>query len=428
MGDGTGVGYHPSRMSRATRRIGAWALALTLAILFNASIALPAQAPSARGGASSAPAAGALAAGATPASALAASEGDGLLLPARPIFRPLPARPQHLAPLSHARAAELQAATERARYAFGLYSLAVGISIDGTRGWTGASGTAADGFTTLTGDTPFAIGSISKTFTASIVLQLVEEGKLRLHQQVRRILPEAPIDPAVTVAELLHHTSGIADLFTPLRDELNADPARRWFPDEVVGRVANPWFAPGAGWAYSNTNYVLLGMIIERVTGHRFVHELAARLTGPLALDESGMEGTRGAPYLLPTSWASAFWSAGAMYASPRDLLRWGDALYAGTVLRPGSLHRMLSFNRDDYGLGAERVPLGDQVAVGHSGLLHGYTSLLVHLPDRNVTLVVVAIGQQFDPARLLADGGPGRPSILELALAAGERGALSAS
>jgi hypothetical protein len=153
MGGGIGVGYHRSRMFRATRRIGAWALALTLAILFNASIALPAQAPSARGRASSAPATGA-----TAASAQAATEGDGLLLPPRSIFRPLATRSQHLAPLSHARAAELQAATERARYAFGLYSLAVGISVDGTRGWTGASGTAADGFTPLTGDTPFAIG------------------------------------------------------------------------------------------------------------------------------------------------------------------------------------------------------------------------------------------------------------------------------
>ena len=81
----------------------------------------------------------------------------------------------------------------------------------------------------------------------------------------------------VRVAHLLRHTSGIADLLIPMRDALNADLERLWQPYEVIGSVPGPWFAPGASWAYSNTNYVLLGMIIERVSGQPFATLLQQR-------------------------------------------------------------------------------------------------------------------------------------------------------
>ena len=134
-----------------------------------------------------------------------------------------PRGPQELIPLKARQAPALQAATHRARVAFGLDALAIGVSVDGTSGWTGASGWARDGLTRLDGNSPFAIASITKTFTAALTLQLVDEGRLRLSDRVTDLLPGVQVPSSVRVAHLLRHTSGIADLLEPMRDELNAD-------------------------------------------------------------------------------------------------------------------------------------------------------------------------------------------------------------
>ena len=339
------------------------------------------------------------------------------------------ARPQELIPLKARQAAALQAATHRARVAFGLDALAIGVSMHGTSGWTGASGWARDGLTRLDGSSPFAIASITKTFTAALTLQLVDEGRLRLGDRVPDLLPGVPVPGDVRVAHLLRHTSGIADLLEPMRDELNADLERLWLPEEVIGEVPGPWFSPGLSWAYSNTNYVLLGMIIERVSGQPFRTLLHQRLLDPLGMSGTDVLLSRGAPYLMAPSWASAFGTSGDMYASTRDLLRWGDALYGGRVLSAKGMAHMLDFQRQGYqdhvyGMGAERIKVGDATGYGHSGLLRGFTSLMVHLPHQDVTLTLMGTTLMFDPATVLAYRAPGKPSILDLAERAAEAGA----
>jgi D-alanyl-D-alanine carboxypeptidase len=305
--------------------------------------------------------------------------------------------------------------------AFGLDALAIGVSAHGSVGWTGASGWARDGLTRLDGRSPFAIASISKTFTATLVLQLADEGRIHLQDRVVDLLPGVPISRDVRVAHLLHHTSGIADLLNPMRDTLNADLERRWTPDEVVNLVHQQWFTPGLAWAYSNTNYVLLGMIVERVTGQPFVTLLHQRLLDPLGMDDTGVLLGRGAPFLMAPSWASAFGTSGDMYTSAHDLLRWGDSLYGGRVLSERALRWMLDFQRHGYGMGAERIKVGDATGYGHSGLLRGYTSLMVHLPRKDVTLVLMGTTLMFDPASVLAYRAPGKPSIVDLATRAAE-------
>jgi D-alanyl-D-alanine carboxypeptidase len=324
-----------------------------------------------------------------------------------------------LVPFGAQRAAALQAATDRARIAYGLHSLAIGVSVDGTAGWTGASGLAMDGLTLLDGRSPYAIASITKTFTAALVLQLAAEGRLSLRDEVAKVLPGVPVPAGVRVVHLLRHTSGIADLLYPLRDQLDGDIYRLWEPAEVFAGVPGPWFLPGAGFAYSNTNYILLGMIVERVTGRPFGKVLHHRLLDPLELSESGALLERHAPYLMAPSWVSAFWTSGNMFASPHDLLRWGDALYGGQVLSQAGLRQMLDFRRGGYGMGAERIPVGQLKGYGHSGLLRGFTSLVVHLPEQGVTLVVMGTYNRFDPALVLAHRDAGRASILDLALRA---------
>jgi len=326
------------------------------------------------------------------------------------------AQPIDLLPVSSAQSAALQAAVDRAKAAFGLNAVAVGVSADARLGWSGASGLPRDGVTPLSGATPFAIASVTKTFTAAIVLQLVEEGRVDLDAAVNDYLPEVTIARGVTVRQLLSHTSGIADLLNPMRDRLNAERSRVWQPAEVLALLGPSTFAPGTNWGYSNTNYLIAGMIVERVTGHPFGDELERRITGPLKLLNTGIPAPGGLPFLLGVSWGSAFWTSAMLDSSAADLVRWGDALYGGGILRADSLAKMLDFNARGYGLGAEQYRFGGLVGYGHSGLLRGFTTLLVHLPDANLTVALLAVGHLFDATAFLTYSAPGAPSILSLA------------
>lgn len=360
-----------------------------------------------------------------PASALPSSPGDATDPP--DAFWPVPSgeqgvgggtgRPADLLPVAEADATALQAAVDRARATYGLSALAVGVSADAQLGWSGASGLAPDGRTPLTGASPFAIASVTKTFTAAIVLQLVEEGRLRLAAPVTDYLPGLSLADGVTVGQLLNHSSGIADLLAPMRDRLNAEPSRTWTPAEVLALLGPSRFAPGSDWGYSNTNYVIAGMLVEAVTGNPFADELERRITGPLALLGTGFPPAPGFGYMLGRSWTTAFWTSAAIVSDASDLVRWGDALYGGTVLGPVTLRQMLDFNADGYGLGAEHYTVGGLAGYGHSGLLRGYTTLLIHLPDAHLTLAVLATGHLFAPTDLLTSAAPGAPSIVSIAL-----------
>lgn len=404
-------------MTGRSRLAVGWALALAAALLLSLSLSRPAANPASLEAAAATPAPTPSPTAIAPAPpAVAANDrsprgGSGSAA--------YPEPPPELWPLPEWQASALQEATAYAREAFNLDVLAIGVSLDGSRGWSGASGLARDGVTPLDGHSPFAVASISKTFVAAIVLQLVEERRITLADPLSRYLPELTVADGVTVAQLLQHTSGVADLLRPMRPHLNGDSEQRFTPAEVLAQLPKPWFEPGTDWAYSNTNYILLGMLIERVTHHAFNDELQRRIIVPLGLDETGMQPATDGPYLLRPSWATAFWTSGAMHSSADDLVRWGDALYAGHVLSPWARGRMLAFGEHEYGLGVELVELADHTAYGHSGLLQGFTALLVRVPAENLTLVVLGTGSEFDPTAVLRRADVGKASILDLAIAA---------
>ena len=325
-------------------------------------------------------------------------------------------RPPALSDVTEEDAAALQAAIDRARATFGLATLTVGLSVDGELGWSGVAGTAGAAGGPLRGVYPFAVASVTKTFTAAIVLQLVEEGRIRLGSPITDYLPDVTVADGATVAQVMQHVSGVPDLLAPMRTAMNANPDRIWSAPEVLAAVGPSHFVPGTGFEYSNTNYVILGMLIERVTGHRYVDELRDRIIGPLGLSATSFALEPGAPYLFNASWASAFWTSASVYASAEDLVRWADALYGGFVLRPQILDRMLDFTPDGWGLGAERLHVGELTGYGHSGLLRGYSTLMLRLPEQRVTLVVMGTTRQFDVPELLTRSAGG-PSILDLAL-----------
>jgi D-alanyl-D-alanine carboxypeptidase len=276
---------------------------------------------------------------------------------------------------------------------------AVGLARHGGQAWRGASGLAdLDTRRPMRPGDRYKVGSVTKTFTATVVLQLVAEHRLRLGDSVERWLPGlVPNGDHITVHQLLQHTSGLFSydedprIFAPY---LQGDFDFVWRPRQLVAIATEhpPLFAPGAGWSYSNTGYVLLGLIIEEATGTSLGRQLKARLFGPLGLHHTSfpttdprIAGRHAHGYLLDgtpqdvtgisPSWA---WAAGAMVSTVEDVARFYRALLGGRLL-PARLLRAMQTTVDAesglrYGLGlfAVELPCGGTVW-GHEGGLPGY-------------------------------------------------------
>lgn len=260
------------------------------------------------------------------------------------------------------------------------------------------------------------VGSVTKSFTATLVLQLAAEGKLGLEDSVERWLPGlVPNGDRITVRQLLDHTSGIADYCSvpgiTLCDPFAADRARRWTPEELVaiGVGAPPTFPPGQGWSYTNTDYVLLGMIIERAAGHTLGAEYKRRIFRPLGLNQTSFPTrtsmprpfSRGYDVLaggsLPPD-VTAFsptvaGSAGAIVSTPGDLQTFMRALLRGRLVSrsflgemkrptPGSLDGAFALEGGGvgtYGLGLIHYTWSKACGVwGHTGAFPGYRTLAV--------------------------------------------------
>ncbi len=269
------------------------------------------------------------------------------------------------------------------------------------------------------------IGSLTKTMTATIVLQLVEDGLVELDDLVGEHLDPAflaglPNAATVTVRDLAHMTSGIApySLSDDFQAELFADPQKVWTPEQLVdaARPLDAWFPlDTTGWQYSNTNYVLLGMVIEHVTGASLQQVFQDRIFDPLGMDDSFLpepsDHTMPAPHLRgiteqgqpdgtttdATSWnPSEAWAAGGVVSTLADLQKWGHALFTGVgVLDPATqqlrresiLYAPAPLSpASGYGLG-----IGESHGWwGHDGQIPGFTSSLQHHYDSDTTVVVL--------------------------------------
>jgi D-alanyl-D-alanine carboxypeptidase len=297
----------------------------------------------------------------------------------------------------------------------------VGLVRTGERTWQGASGLGD-----LRANRParagdrFRIGSVTKSFVATVVLQLVGEGRLGLDDTLERWLPGlVPGGERITLRQLLQHTSGLYNY----TDDL-PEPPRRFRPGELVAIATGhkPLFAPGTQFSYSNTNYILAGMLVERVTGQRLAAQLRQRILQPLALDgtelpttERRIAGPHVNGYVPPdedwrvsdgpgglvnvtemdTSWA---WAAGAMVSTTTDLARFYQALLGGQLLAPELMAAMRTtvdasqFRRGArYGLGLEMLRHGCGAELwGHTGSLEGYGTTAFSTPDADRQLVMV--------------------------------------
>jgi D-alanyl-D-alanine carboxypeptidase len=329
-------------------------------------------------------------------------------------------------PLDPLPTARLQARLDEIRAKYRVPGVSITIVWPDGRSWTGVSGYADIGHRVkVVSGTAFSIGSVSKTFLATLILELVQEHKLSLSDTVLDWLPAARVSPQITIRQLLGHTSGLYDFFeNPKIDPaLLKAPRRMWTPAEALGYMGKPWCAPGTCWAYSNSNYVLLGQIVERATGHTVAAELRQRFFDPLDLGRTfvqGVEQRRGtvatayrlsgtlarrvatsladgttvAPFM---SVVTAAGSAGNIAASSADLARWARALYGGKVLSAQSLAQMLDTATSrrlhaptPYGFALSTISLGGRLTWGHNGRLIGARASIRYLPASGFTVAVV--------------------------------------
>ncbi|MDQ3449062.1 MAG: beta-lactamase family protein, partial [Chloroflexota bacterium] len=335
------------------------------------------------------------------------------LLAAGAVPGPASADPGTFDPLT---IAELQAATDEARAQHPVPGISAAIHLgDGTR-WEGVAGVGERGASAwpVQASTSFVVGSITKTFVAAAVLQLADEGALTLDDPLSRWLPDHPRGATVTLRHLLGHTSGEANYFTHRDYEwlVFGRPTHHWTSQEILTLVGKPRFAPGTDYQYSNTNYILLGLVLEAATGGSVAAVIRDRFLDPLRLQETWFQGEEVVPvepahaylrqngrwvslddgtYFRPhTSAATVAWAAGAMISSASDLAKWARALYGGRVLSDASLAEMVTFSEDDYGLGTKEYLMGGRTAWGHGGSLRGAEATMRYVPSLDAAVVVL--------------------------------------
>ncbi len=268
------------------------------------------------------------------------------------------------------------------------------------------------------------VGSTGKTFVAAVALQLVSEGKLDLDALVSDYLGDEPWynrlpnGESVTVRMLMTHTSGIIryEFNEAFLTDLLADPDRVWKPEELVAYLFDTEapFAAGEGWTYSDTNYILLGMIIERLTGRTLYEEIDERLLVPLELGEMVPSDSRVIPGLIQgyAGEGNAFtrtdeviregrfainpqfeWAGGGFAGTPRALARWAADIYEGRAYDPALLDEALDGvparlgRGTEYGLGVIIWPMQVGTAWGHSGFFPGYLTEMRYFPEHRIAI-----------------------------------------
>jgi D-alanyl-D-alanine carboxypeptidase len=356
-----------------------------------------------------------------------------------PSAAPSPSASFSTVPTDAATAKVLQARLDSIRKKLKVPGVSVAILWDDGREWLGASGMsdvgAGDPMTTATA---FALASVSKTTTAAVVLQLVEEGRLSLDQKVAPLLPAFDMNPKITVRQLLDHTSGLPDFFlnAKIERQLRKDKNAAWTAERTWAYVPDKRPKPGKFWIYSNSNYLLLGELVTAVTGRPLAAEVRERLLDPLDLESAWFQaeedpraegtvayrlvaasggGVRAVPVarksdVMPfRSVVTAAGGAGSLAATAEDAARWMQAFAGGDVLTPAMQREMLADvartstlkPRLPYGLGIQALPIAGRYALGHSGRFLGFRNVVRYLPAEGVTISVLTNQGAKDPTKI---------------------------
>lgn len=325
-------------------------------------------------------------------------------------------------PLATQLDAQLRQVLDQQRTTLNIPGLSAAITFPDGSTWTAALGMAevVPARAAMT-STPFVVGSVSKTFVAAAILQLVDEAALSLDDPLSNWLPDYPRAAQITLRMLLTHTSGVFNLYeSPEYTRIVVDrPHRTWTPQMVLNKLSGtPYCDPGACYHYSNTGFILLGLVIEAETGkplgtvwrERFFTPLGMTNTyfqadgPPPATSARGYKKTKtgnvaindGSSYRPTESEGTVIWAAGGIVATAADIATWGRALYGGDVLSDASLAEITAFTFHPekqggyYGMGTRMRKFGDLNMEGHTGTLRAFNAAMWYLPELDLTVVIL--------------------------------------
>ena len=245
--------------------------------------------------------------------------------------------------------------------------------------------------------TRFNIASMTKQFTAASILLLEDRGKLKTDDLVKKYLPDAPASwDKITIYHLLTHTSGIPD------DAAKYEPGT---PDRLVFHDRPLNFQPGEQWAYTNLGYIVLGYMLERISGQTYEEFVQENIFKPLRMNDSGLMSF---VTIIPRR-ASGYWpgsngienadrpdtrigfSAGSLYSTTEDLLRWEEGLFGGRLLSPESLRKMTTPFKSDYACGLHVNRIDGRLMIEHDGNNIGFNSDMAYYPEERLAVIVLA-------------------------------------
>ena len=282
-------------------------------------------------------------------------------------------------------------------------------------------------------------GSVGKTYVAAIALQLIKEGKFLLDDKVSKWLADyswysrIPNAADITVRMIMNHTSGVMryEFKEAFTKDLSNHPDKTWTPEELVNYVLDekPSFPAGQGWEYSDTNYILLGLILEKLTGKKYYDLLRERILSPYKFKYTKPSDKRKLDGLIQ-GYAGANnefgskdkvieedgkfiinpqfeWTGGGVYSTTSDLARWGKLLYSGKLLDEASMKLMLDgvpakLGRDTkYGLGVIIRPTALGIAYGHSGFFPGYMTEVLYFPEKDLCVAIQSNSSDFKELKI---------------------------
>jgi CubicO group peptidase (beta-lactamase class C family) len=250
----------------------------------------------------------------------------------------------------------------------------------------------------------FQIGSITKQFTAAVIMELQQEGKLSVKDKLSKYFPGFSNGDRITIENLLTHTSGIHS-YTDDTVVMKNDVTKHYSQEQMLKLFTgySPDFEPGSDWHYSNSGYSLLGYIIEKVEKKPYEKVVRERIFQPLSMTNSGFDFTHLSaptktkgyfslnpnPVPAPIVDSTIAYSAGAIYSSVGDLFKWDRAIYTDKVLKPEAWKAVFTPYKNKYGYGWTIDSVYGKLITAHSGGIHGYSSYILRFPQDDVAVIM---------------------------------------
>ncbi len=313
-----------------------------------------------------------------------------------------------------ARPGSFDAALRAARKQTGAPGASAAVVACGKLLWAGFTGvTDVSSRRAVSAKTLYVVASTTKTVVATMVMQLVQAGRLSLDTPLSRFYAQLANASKITVRMLLDMTSGLPEyLNSPrIRNIIENDPEHVWTRDEVLNELGPAQFAPGSSFSYTDTNYIVLGGIVEKITGQPIETDFRRRVARPAGMRSSSFVPTsrgigrlahpysRSAGGALTDMWIRGYglgddnwgpvWTDGGLASTATDLARFGDALFAGHLVRRATLGEMTNTGPNNYGFGVFGQSFDGHTWLGHNGAYGGYESESFTDSSRRVTVAV---------------------------------------